>query len=379
MIKNETLDTKSRNMLINFQNKNFDKAKNIALSLTKEFSNFNLSWKILSHIYMIEGDMNEALSKIQQAVRINPKDPEAHNNLSLVYFNLNKFDEALKICEKAVEIKPDYAEVYFNMTVILRKLHRLEEAETTCRKAIKFKPNFTEAYSNLGIILHKLNRIEEAKFNYKKAIEINPNYISAHKNLEVLTKQTGLFDIIKKKTTISLKNNLFRTSRKVESGLIKNLYQINTKKLDDIDPEVLRYGNGESSDYNLFDTDNLLIKKLDNDLTNLIEKAIGSKIFIMESFFNIFKKGSGIIRHNHVSLFDKENDFVKNKFSLVYYLSVGDQSAKDPGILKLYDPEIEILPKDEMILIFPAKRFHKAIYSGQKERIMIGINFYVIS
>ena len=65
--------------------------------------------------------------------------------------------------------------------------------------------------------------------------------------------------------------------------------------------------------------------------------------------------------------------------NLVYYLSVGDQSAKDPGILKLYDPEIEILPKDEMILIFPAKRFHKAIYSGQKERIMIGINFYVIS
>ena len=91
------------------------------------------------------------------------------------------------------------------------------------------------------------------------------------------------------------------------------------------------------------------------------------------------KEGSGIVRHNHVSNFDKENGFNNNKYSLVYYLSIGDQSGKDPGFLKLYNPEVEILPTNGMIMIFPADRFHKSTYSGNKDRVMIGVNFYTLN
>ena len=128
----------------------------------------------------------------------------------------------------------------------------------------------------------------------------------------------------------------------------------------------------------MFDNDIPIIKNVANDLTNLIKKAVGSEIFIMESFFNIFKTGSGIVKHNHINYFDRNNNLINNKFSLVYYLSVGDQSGNEPGILKLYDPEIEILPTDGMIMIFPADRMHTAVYSGKTDRVMIGINFYSI-
>ena len=133
------------------------------------------------------------------------------------------------------------------------------------------------------------------------------------------------------------------------------------------------------SEYNLFETNNLNIKNLEKDLSELIKKAIGSDIFIMESFFNIFKTGSGIVKHNHTSIFDVKNDLVNNKYSLVYYLSVGDQSGKQPGLLKLFEPDFEILPNDGMILIFPANRYHTSVYSGQKDRVMIGVNFYTIN
>ena len=379
MIENETLKIKIQTMLKSYQNKNFEKAKSIALSMTKEFIDHNLSWKILSCVHMIKGEMDDALRTSKQAIKINSKDPEAYNNLSLVYFHLNKFDEALSSAKEAIELKPDYAEVYFNMTVILRKLKRIDEAEANCRKAIKYKPNFTQAYSNLGIILHKLNKVEEAKFNYKKALEIDPNYTDARKNLDILNQQVTLLDIVKKRSAISLNDNLFKTNRSVEEGLVKNLYKIKRKKLDDVDPEILRYGNGESSDYNLFRSDNLIIKKLEKDLIVLIESALDSKIHIMESFFNIFKKGSGIIKHNHVSKFDIDNGLDKNKFSLVYYLSVGDQTGKEPGTLKLYEPNVEILPTDGMIMIFPADRYHTSIYSGNLDRVMIGVNFYTLS
>ena len=66
----------------------------------------------------------------------------------------------------------------------------------------------------------------------------------------------------------------------------------------------------------------------------------------------------------------------KQKYSLVYYLSVGDQNCREPGILKLYGPEEDIRPCEGMILIIPASRKHSAVYSGKTDRIMIGVNFY---
>ena len=60
----------------------------------------------------------------------------------------------------------------------------------------------------------------------------------------------------------------------------------------------------------------------------------------------------------------------------MYYLSVGDQKCSEPGILKFYDPDEEILPSDTMIMIFPASRRHSAVYDGKLDRVMIGVNFY---
>ena len=381
MKQDNILNTKIRMMLLSYQNQEYEKAEKMAVSLSKDFPNVNLSWKIITAIYLKKGMLHEALKSNQKAIDINQADAEAHSNMGLIYMRLKKFNEALESCEKAIELKPDYAEVYFNKTVLLRNLDRLTEAEKSCRMAIQFKPNFSEAHSNLGIILHKLNKLDEAERHYKKAIEINPNYVSAKNNLDTLVKQNNLLKIIKVKqqSKDQTVKDLFKTSRNVENNLIENLYQIKTKQLDDVDPEILRYGNGESSDYNLFKSDNLLIKKVEEDLNNLLKKLFNSEIFILESFFNIFKEGSGIVRHNHVSNFDKENGLNNNKYSLVYYLSIGDQSGKDPGFLKLYNPEVEILPTNGMIMIFPADRFHKSTYSGNKDRVMIGVNFYTLN
>ena len=122
-----------------------------------------------------------------------------------------------------------------------------------------------------------------------------------------------------------------------------------------------------------------IIQEFKKDLIDQIKKLLGSDIFILESFFNIFKEGSGIIKHNHLSIFDQENGLTNNKYSLVYYIAVGDQTGKNPGILKLYNPEIEILPTEGMIMIFPADRYHTSTYSGKKDRVMIGVNFYTIN
>ena len=477
-----SLEINTKKLLMAYQNKQFDEAKNIAISMTKEFPNYNLSWKILAAIYAQFGDSQNSIKSSDNAVKADPSDAEAYSNMGLILFQFKKFKDALKSCQKAIEIKPDYveahfnlgnvlkalgklteaeksylnalklnskflaahfnlastyiqlnklteaessykkiielkpdyAEVYsnmgtlylklkreneaefsykkaielnpnfteahFNMGVMFQKLNRSDEAESSYKKAIELKPDYAEAYLKLGILMQKFNRSNEAELNYQKALKIKPNYVDAQKNIDILRKEKELLKIIKnkKKTQSLFTNEPFKTNRLIETDLIKNLYEINSINLDDVDPGYLRYGNGSSSDYKLFDNNIPIIKNMANDLTNLIKKAVGSEIFIMESFFNIFKTGSGIVKHNHINYFDRNNNLINNKFSLVYYLSVGDQTGKDPGILKLYDPEIEILPTDGMIMIFPADRMHTAVYSGTTDRVMIGVNFYSI-
>ena len=107
-------------------------------------------------------------------------------------------------------------------------------------------------------------------------------------------------------------------------------------------------------------------------------EVVKSEIYIYDSFFNILGAGGGTTPHRHLNELDKDIslNLGKQKYSLQYYLSVGDQNCSEPGILKLYDPSEDILPCEGMIVIIPAYRRHSAVYGGEKDRVMIGINFY---
>ena len=55
---------------------------------------------------------------------------------------------------------------------------------------------------------------------------------------------------------------------------------------------------------------------------------------------------------------------------------IAKQKGADPGILKLYEPEEEILPNKGMMVIIDGKKQHSVSYHGNKDRVMIGVNFY---
>ena len=295
------------------------------------------------------------------------------------------------------------------MGVTLQKLRRLEEAEASFRQAITLKPDYAEAHSNLGDTLKEQGRLKEAEASYRKAIELKPDYAEAHKNLSLMLRQNEMFsEILKIKknekkdklnfisktrskffnlypttdklaTTRRLTTNPFISNRKVEKELINNLYEINSKELHETNG--IFFGKGRHSlNFQLFDQMTVnnysMIKKVEKDLTNIMKQSVNSEVYLMDSFFNILKDGGGSVPHTHLNSFDKRKGLINQKYSLSYYLSVGDQNCSEPGVFKLSDPDKEILPSEGMILIFPADRRHYAVYNGKKDRVMIGINFY---
>ena len=95
-------------------------------------------------------------------------------------------------------------------------------------------------------------------------------------------------------------------------------------------------------------------------------------IFIKDSFYTILAAGGGVHHHNHISALDLDPslNLARQKFSLVYYLCTGDQDSTEPGTLKLYNPNKNILPEKNMIIIFPADRYHSVNYNGKKDRVI---------
>ena len=387
------------NIAVIFSNlKEHQKAKDCYEKAIAIDPNYAAAHNNLGIIFKELRENQKAKECYEKAISIDPNYANAHNNLGIIFKELRENQKAKDCYEKAIAIDPNYAAAHNNLGSIFKELGEYQKAKECYEKVIEIDPNFIEAHNNLGNVFKDLGNLQKAKECYEKAISIDPNYVDVHDNLNLLLKIKRLLskieqarkseiktkiDFFKKVPTklsssdLRLTSNPFISNMKVEAKLVSQLYKIKSKKLDDVDLEyLLRYGNGRSSNDKLFESNFSTIKTVAKDLVNIMKEAVKSDIFIMDSFFNIFQTESGIISHNHVNRFDYNYGLLNQKFSLTYYLDIGDQNCSEPGILKLQDPDREILPSEGMIVIFPASRKHSATYGGKKDRVMIGVNFY---
>ncbi|AFZ23068.1 hypothetical protein Cylst_0741 [Cylindrospermum stagnale PCC 7417] len=155
------------------------------------------------------GNYQAAFATFQQAVTLEPPNPQVFYGLGLASFRLERYQEAVKYLNQALVIQPDYilalarrgmaykqlketqlADADFEQSIALSpqnaedwrgrglaldELERHEEAIASYDKVIEFKPDDDTAWYNRGIALYALGRYEEAITSYDKAIEFKPD------------------------------------------------------------------------------------------------------------------------------------------------------------------------------------------------------------
>ena len=294
--------------------------------------------------------------------------------MGVILTELGKLSYAKSSLRKALSIDSNSALAHNSLGNILKDQGNFDEAEVCFKKAIEINPDFTNAFNNLGIVLYAKGNIDASLENLKKAYSINP-------------ESKLLLTVIGSKSNLSseslsasdrLSTNPLILNREIEDKLIDILYDMHSIELDEVrDPG---YGNAKGSDIrkSFFESDRPIVKLIEKDLINIMKDAVNADIYIDESWFVILGAGGGLNSHNHLSYLDKDStlNLASQKYSLVYYVSSGDQDCTEPGFLKLYEPNEDILPTKGMVLIFPADRPHSVIYNGTKDRVIIGINFY---
>jgi tetratricopeptide (TPR) repeat protein len=366
-----------------------------AIELNPNFVNAHYN---LGLVFKELREHQKAKKSFKKVIELNPNHVDANNNLGSIFTDFKEYQKAKKCFEKAIEINPDYSSAHNNLGAVFQKSGEDKKAKECFEKAIEINPDYSSAHNNLGAVFQKSGEDKKAKECYEKAIKINPGYALAHDNLKtMLNRQILLSKIEKAKKSqnrniisfkkkihkklfgsdLKLNSNPFISHRKVEEELINIIYQLNYKYLNKTNNTF--YGNGRhSSNFQLFENNYPILKKMEDELIIIMEQAVKSDIFIMDSFFNVLSNGGGSNWHCHTGGWDDVHNLNKQKYSLTYHIAIGDQKSNEPGILKFKDPEEEILPSKGMVMIFPASRSHSAVYNGKVDRVMIGVNFYSI-
>jgi Tfp pilus assembly protein PilF len=119
--------------------------------------------------YLLNGQINMAISELTTAASLDPKLSEAHNLLGVAYDKKGLADRAKESFEKAVKVEPEDAQTLNNLGFSLYQNGNYRAAVDRLKRAVKLAPNDDRILNNLGLALCRLGKFEDAYKNFARA------------------------------------------------------------------------------------------------------------------------------------------------------------------------------------------------------------------
>jgi Tfp pilus assembly protein PilF len=119
--------------------------------------------------YLLNGQINEAISELSTAASLDPKLTEAHNLLGVAYDKKGLADRAKESYERAVKVEPEDAQALNNLGFSLYQNGNYRAAVDRLKRAVKLAPTDERILNNLGLALCRLGKFEEAYKHFARA------------------------------------------------------------------------------------------------------------------------------------------------------------------------------------------------------------------
>jgi predicted TPR repeat methyltransferase len=113
---------------------------------------------VLRHL---QGQRDESIRLIRQAIEVAPEAPGIWNNFGNVLLEGGQIDEATAAYERSIALALGAPQAHNNLATIYRRQLRWPEAETACRLAIAADAEMADAWYNLSLILLGQGRVPE--------------------------------------------------------------------------------------------------------------------------------------------------------------------------------------------------------------------------
>ena len=136
------------------------------------------------------GDLAQAASGYEAALRIDRAFAPAQHYLGLVRYQTGRPDEGIGLIRRALALQPDLTEAHYNLGNIYRELGRRDEAVACYRTVLRAEPGNPGALGNLALLLKELGRPREAEPLLRRLVSAAPGYPDGHAALGAVLLET---------------------------------------------------------------------------------------------------------------------------------------------------------------------------------------------
>ena len=108
-------------------------------------------------------------------------------NLGLLYQEMNSYQKALEFYLNVIKIKPDFPDVYFNVARVYQELNTKDSKTINFYETyLKYKPEDLDALNNLAVTYKTEGNYDKASEIFAKIIDIDPTYTPARYNMALM-------------------------------------------------------------------------------------------------------------------------------------------------------------------------------------------------
>jgi tetratricopeptide (TPR) repeat protein len=137
----------------------------------------------LGSVLLTAGRYREAIPYFTLAMQFNPNFKYAYLNIARCYNQLQQYDSAVINFRKLMEFEPQNLDVYSEIGMAFFMMTKYDSAEYFYKAILKQKPDDANTINNIGAVMLNTKRYGEAVEYFKKAIALNPGYFNAYTNL----------------------------------------------------------------------------------------------------------------------------------------------------------------------------------------------------
>lgn len=134
-------------------------------------------------IALQRGEEERALEFLEEAIRLDPTDGEAHANLGVLLLKHRQHPQALAAYASALTLQPDNVAALFGLAQALTKLDLIEFADDAYRDLLARAPEWIEPVVDFAALLNDSGRHDEAIALLREALARHPEHADLHSML----------------------------------------------------------------------------------------------------------------------------------------------------------------------------------------------------
>jgi tetratricopeptide (TPR) repeat protein len=128
---------------------------------------------LAAYLHYRRNETKESMMLTSKAYKLAPKDWRIHQLFALNYISFNMLDPARLSLQQAISLNPGNPELYYQLARLYFTLGSYVDSIRVSKQGLALAPEYPEMYHNLALSYEGSGNAEQAEINFRKAIELD--------------------------------------------------------------------------------------------------------------------------------------------------------------------------------------------------------------